>query len=530
MTWESAGLVLGGIGLFLLGMSLMTDGLRFAAGDSLASALRRMTGNRFRGVATGAVITALVQSSSATTLMTVGLVSAGVISFANAVGIIFGANIGTTMTSWLVSLIGLKFKISAVALPLVGVGAATMVMGRGVWKFVGQGLAGFGLLFVGIEYLQLGMKDLSTIIDPTMFNPDSIGGRIVLVLVGAVMTVVMQSSSAAVASTLTALDSGAITIGAAAALVIGQNVGTTVTAMIGAIGGTTPAKRTALAHVLFNLLTGIIAFMIFPLFEHFVFDVADDLGAHDPTAQVAAFHTAFNFLGVLVLLPLIHPFSNLVERLIPSHKKAFVGNLDDATLSVPSVAIDAVESVLGSMLRASATLTLENLGSDEPGVEKLEQLLAEKAEADQYMMKIGATQLSSQGQRHHLSMMHAADHLDRLLAVVCDPTFWTQAKHFSQRFDITQALLECLGEASEWDDIKVVAKVLGEKSAEIARIRAKTRSDILLSASRGKVTNATELDDILRYVLSVDRCAYHLWRTALHLAGEEKFELDVAEP
>src|SRR5690606_9225649 len=218
--------------LFLLGMSLMTDGLRFAAGDSLARILHKMTRNRFLGIFTGASMTALVQSSSATTLMTVGLVSAGLISFSNAVGIIFGANIGTTMTSWLVSLIGLKFKVSAFALPLVGIGSVAMLIGKGTWKFIGQAITGFGLLFVGIDFLQSGMIGLTGLFDPTQMHPETFFGRLILVLVGLLMTVVMQSSSAALASTLTALSTGAITLGAAGALVIGQNVGTTITAMI----------------------------------------------------------------------------------------------------------------------------------------------------------------------------------------------------------------------------------------------------------------------------------------------------------
>jgi len=520
LNWESVGMVLGGVGLFLMGMSLMTDGMRYAAGDSFSRALRKMTGNRFRGVVTGALMTALVQSSTATTMMTLGLVSAGVISFASSVGIIFGANIGTTMTSWLVAMVGLKFKISAFALPLIGVGAAGMIVGKGAWKYAAQAIAGLALLFIGIEYLQLGMRDLSEHIDPSRFDPESIWGRVVLVLVGMAMTVVMQSSSAAVASTLTALDSGAITIGAAAALVIGQNVGTAVTSAIGAIGATTPAKRTALAHILFNVLTGVVAFLIFPVFEHFVFEAADELGAHDPTAQVAAFHTAFNVLGVALLLPFIHQFSAFVERLIPGRKKEFVGGLTDATLSVPSVAIDAVRATYMQMMRAAALKTLESLGEVKHKAAAFDSLIAEKLEADRFLMRVGTSPLSEAAQEHHVAMMHASDHIDRFLRVVSDDSFWRNAKRFADKHEITRALLEMLSEGSEWEDIGAAAVVLSEKSREIAEIRAQTRASMLRSVSRGVAMDAEELDESLRYVLSADRCAYHLWRCALHLSED----------
>lgn len=520
MNWESIGLVLGGLGLFLLGMSLMTDGLRFAAGDSLSKALQKMTGSRFRGIATGAAMTALVQSSSATTLMTVGLVSAGVISFASAVGIIFGANIGTTMTSWLVAMIGLKFKISLVAFPLVGVGAIAMVMGKGTWKYVGQAVTGFALLFLGIDSLQAGMKDLSELMTPETFDAETIWGRLILVLVGGVMTVVMQSSSAAVASTLTALDSGAISVGAAAALVIGQNVGTTVTSIIASIGASIPAKRTAMAHVLFNLLTGVVAFLIFPVFELLVFDVAGAMGANDPAAQIAAFHTAFNVLGVMLLVPFVHQFSELVERIIPGKKKEFVGGLTQATLTVPVVAIDAVRATYLQMMRAAARKTLESLGELKYEETTFEQLIAEKLEADRFLMQVSRFPLSQAAQDHHLAMMHASDHMDRYLRVVSDGVFWKHAKRFSNQQEITLALLETLSEASEWDDIAAVADLLDEKSREIAGIRASTRAKMLKSVSRGVAVDAEELDQSLRYVLSADRCAYHLWRCAVHLSDD----------
>ncbi|MFP5380591.1 MAG: Na/Pi symporter, partial [Vicinamibacteria bacterium] len=178
----------------------------------------------------GAGITALVQSSSATTLATIGFVSAGLLSLPNAIGVVIGANIGTTATGWLVSLLGLKLSIGKIAMPLIGVGALLRLLARERLAQAGLALAGFGVIFVGIDALQAGMAALAGRVDPAQFPVAGLAGRLLLVLLGVLMTVIMQSSSAAVATTLTALSGGAITLDQAAALVIGQNVGTTVTA------------------------------------------------------------------------------------------------------------------------------------------------------------------------------------------------------------------------------------------------------------------------------------------------------------
>ena len=247
------GTLLGGIGLFLLGMLMLTDGLQALAGDRLRSALRRYTRTRPSAILTGAAVTAVVQSSSATTLAVIGFVGAGLLSFRQALGVVFGANLGTTTTAWLVAGVGLKVSVSAFALPLVGVGSLGKLFGSGRIVPVGTAVAGFGLVFVGIDVLQSGMQGLTSRFDPARFTDLGVLGYALLVAVGALMTVVMQSSSAAVTTTLAAIAAGSINLEHAAALVIGQNVGTTVTASVAAIGGSAAARRTAVAHVAFNL-------------------------------------------------------------------------------------------------------------------------------------------------------------------------------------------------------------------------------------------------------------------------------------
>ena len=189
--------VIGGIGLFLLGMILMTDGLKSLAGDALRSILIRYTANRYSACAAGAGITAIVQSSSATTVATIGFVSAGLLPFQNAVGVIIGAALGPTSTGWIVSLLGLKLSVGKIMLPFIGFGALARLMTRGKPAQIGTVVAGFGVIFVGIDTLQGGMEGLSQQFDPSSWPQATIAGRALLVLIGIAMTVVMQSSSAA---------------------------------------------------------------------------------------------------------------------------------------------------------------------------------------------------------------------------------------------------------------------------------------------------------------------------------------------
>jgi phosphate:Na+ symporter len=343
--------VTGGIGLFLLGMVLMTDGLKTLAGDALRQVLARYTGSPLRAVAAGAGVTALVQSSSATTLATISFVSAGLLGFNNAIGVIIGANLGTTSTGWIVSLLGLKFSIGAFALPLVGVGALLRLVGRERLAQAGLVLAGFGLIFVGIDVLQDGMAGLAARIDLAAYSAPGFGPRLLLVGVGVAMTVLMQSSSAAVATTLAALAGGAIGLDQAAALVIGQNIGTTVTAGLAAIGASVPAQRTALVHAVFNFSAALIAFAILPLFVDVVERLmSDDGSGADHALTIAAFHTAFNVLGALVFVPLIPQLAAWAERVLPERRSPLTRHLDPALREVPALAVAAAVDTLGGVL------------------------------------------------------------------------------------------------------------------------------------------------------------------------------------
>jgi phosphate:Na+ symporter len=293
--------LLGGVGLFLLGMRLMTDGLKVAAGESLKRILDRGTRTPGRALLAGAAVTALVQSSSAVTVATIGFVNAGVLDLARAVLVIFGSNVGTTMTGWIVAVLGVKVQVGALAAPLVGAGALLHLLGRGSRRSaLGDAIAGFGLFFLGIEVLRGAFEGLGEAVDLGALAVPGLAGVALFVAIGFGLTALTQSSSAALALTLTAVAGGVIPLEAAAATAIGTNVGTTSTAGLAVIGATPNAKRVAAAHVLFNVAAGAVALAILPLLLGAV--VATGFGSAPATA-IAVFHTTFNLLGVALVFP-----------------------------------------------------------------------------------------------------------------------------------------------------------------------------------------------------------------------------------
>ncbi|MBJ9986689.1 Na/Pi cotransporter family protein [Acinetobacter sp. S40] len=338
--------LMGGIGLFLLGMSLMTDSLKAIAGEALRQWLVRFTSSPMKAVLSGIGLTVVVQSSTATTLATIGFVSAGVLSFSHAIGVIIGANIGTTSTGWMVALLGLKFSISSFALPLIGIGALLKLLGKEKIAFIGLTLAGFGLLFFGIQLLQDAMSDVAELIDLSRWAEPTLLMRLFLVLIGIFMTIVLQSSSAAITTTLAALSTQTINLEQTLALVIGQNIGTVATAVLAAIGATTSAKRTAAVHVIFNIVTAFFAFILLSPAFVWAYNHIESIHQLGSVLLVAAFHTSFSLLGACIFMPLLPKFEQLIMRLLPEKEHSTTRYLDESLYSVPALAIAAVERAL----------------------------------------------------------------------------------------------------------------------------------------------------------------------------------------
>ena len=366
LQWSS---LLGGLGLFLWGMHMLSQGLRLAAGSALETVLARATGTRWRGLLSGAVTTALVQSSSAVTVATIGFVNASLLTLGSAVWVLFGANLGTTATGWIVAFAGLKIDFSLLALPLIAAGAAMKVAGRqGRLAAWGEALAGFGMLFYGIVLMQSGFADLSA----QWQIPQTAGvpGMALQSLAGVGMTVVMQSSSASIAIALTAAQSGVIDITGAAAVVIGANIGTTVTAVLASIGATPNAKRVAAAHVLFNLLTAVAAFVVLPWLVPGIGSTLTWAGqAPSVVTTLAIFNTLFNILGILLIWPMAAYLTTWLQTRFEADisQGAMPQFLDQTTLPVPGLAVRALASELGRVLELTRQAMRQSLAQAKAG-------------------------------------------------------------------------------------------------------------------------------------------------------------------
>ena len=340
------GSIIGGLGLFLLAIGMMTDGLKLAAGNALRTLLAKWSKTPFRGVVSGAAMTALVQSSSAVTVASLGFVNAGLLSMRHALGIVYGANIGTTMTGWLVAIVGFKLNIQAVALPMIGVGMILKLLKpNSRLASVGIAIAGFGLFFVGIDSLKTAFEGIVSTFDLSQFKAEGVEGFLMYLVIGFVMTVLTQSSSASIALTITAATSGMVGIYAAGAMVIGANIGTTSTAMFASIGATSSAKRVAAAQVVFNVATAVVAALILPLLFgliHWVTAVAE-IDA-DPGITLAIFHTLFNLLGVALIFPLNDRLASFLEQRFVSleEEASKPKHLDKNIAQTPDLAVNAL--------------------------------------------------------------------------------------------------------------------------------------------------------------------------------------------
>lgn len=314
--------IVGSLGVFLYGMRVMSDGIQKVAGSRLKSILNYMTRNPVTGVLTGLLITSLIQSSSATTVMVVSFVNSGLLTLIQAISVVMGANIGTTVTTWIVSFLGFKFDISSIALPVVGLGLPLIFSRRRKYRDVGEILIGFGLLFIGLMFLKNSVPDIKDHPETLEFlkRYTDLGflSYAIFVIVGSVLTIVVQSSSAAMAITVTMVYLGWIDYYTAAAIVLGENIGTTVTAYLASLGTNVNARRAARAHFLFNLFGVLWISMIFRHFADFILQIApwnSALKANFPL-NLALFHTLFNIANTIIFLPFTKKFAKLVEYLV----------------------------------------------------------------------------------------------------------------------------------------------------------------------------------------------------------------------
>ncbi|UTR08888.1 Na/Pi symporter [Evansella sp. LMS18] len=522
------GTIAGGIGLFLLGMHLMTDGLKAMAGDALKNLLSKFTGGIFSSILTGTTITALIQSSSAATFMTIGFVSAGLLTFGQSVGVIIGANLGSTSTGWIVSAIGFQVNMSALALPLIGGGVLLKLFSKDRFAPHGLALAGFGLLFLGIDVLQGGVSGFVDTFNFGQFDDSRWWLPYLLILIGIAMTVVLQSSSAAVVTTLTAVHMGAIDFHQAAILVIGQNVGTTVKAFIAAIGGTAAAKRTAAAHILFNLLTGLAAFLTLNWLIQAVFYITDLFGIADLAVALAVFHTLFNILGVVLIISIMPWFKALLMRLIPEEEKRHHQYLDPSVAAVGPVAIEASKRALAEVLFSVAEKGHQKLTTGLQNNSKsfeLDFTEEEKALEDIQAFLSGVGKGSPAHAKNEyeeqIAAVHAIDHLDRLIKAVKEEGYSAEVVRIQELSREMAAVFEDTMEKLNSGDFTELLINTEKQSLMIAELRREDRKEMFKST----ITDNTSIDTAIRTVQTIhwfDRQAYHLWRAVFHLQPRGK--------
>ncbi|MEJ8810106.1 Na/Pi symporter [Variovorax ureilyticus] len=470
--------VLGGLGLFLLGIHHLTEGLKSFAGDSLRRALQTAVSGRFSAVVSGALFTAAIQSSTATILTVIGFVSAGLITFSQAIGVTIGATFGTTSTPWLIAVFGFRVRIADGALPLLGVGALLWLVASGRLRSLGAILAGFGLLFTGIDFLQTGMKGVTWNLEA--FAGTGLFARWVLAGIGIVMTIVMQSSSAAAATTLVALDAGSLTFEQACAMVVGQSIGTAATSALAALGGGLAVRRTAIAHVTFSLVVGVLGVVFLGPLVHAAEWLGGRLGDLDGVLALAAFSSIFKLAGVLVFYPWLDRFAQFISRIAGSGGETAVSHLEPAVARTGgTIALEAawraiLEVARGAVDAVRATLAGERAGYVPPtqAIQQIEQFL-ESVSLDTIDPSLGEARL--------VRICHALDDLStlqrelaRIPAAVGDwqppPGYAAGARALATWLDATKDPESAAGTAITSPVEEARAQLVHERKAERERL------------------------------------------------------------
>ena len=465
--------LLGAVGLFLYGMKVMSEGLQKAAGDRLRNILSAMTRNRFTGTVTGFFITALIQSSSASTVMVVSFVNAGLMTLAQSMAVIMGANVGTTFTAWIIALFGFKVDISAFALPLIGLAVPLLFSSKGRTKSIGEFTIGFAFLFMGLDMISKYVPDLQS--NPEMFAflqryaSMGFGSVLIFCMVGIVVTMVIQSSAAMFAITLIMCSKGWITFDLACALVLGSNIGTTVTPLLASMSGNVAAKRTAMGHLLFNLLGTIWTLAVFFPFVDLNSWITEEIGQGDPTAlfkyvndlqaqnpdlynqlyanslptdnnvilhhrsvisqmQVSVsfglsmFHTVFNLINLSLVIWLTKVYVKIVEFLVPAKHQGDdefqLKFISGGILSASELNISQAEKEMhvfaervGRMLPMAKDLVHTKSGSDEfnriySRLEKYEEISDRmELEIANYLNRCAEGRLSNESKRRIAAML-----------------------------------------------------------------------------------------------------------------------------
>ncbi len=432
--------LIGSLGLFLYGMKMMSEALQKVAGSKLRNFLAAMTSNRFMGVITGISITAIIQSSSATTVMIVSFVNAGLLTLTESAGVIMGANIGTTVTAWLISILGFKVKMSILAYPIIGIGFPLIFSKKTNNQSWGQVLVGFALLFIGLESLKSSVPNIGN--NPEIlefiknFTGMGLGSNLIFLFIGTLLTVVIQSSSATMALTLVMCNNGWISFDSAAAMVLGENIGTTITANLAAMVANTNAKRAARLHLFFNVIGVVGILTVFPHFLKGIDTIAQSMTGKSAFVDAGAipialslFHTIFNVLNVLIQIWFIKYLVNLVQRVIPEKedeqefglKYIKFGMLSTSELSLLQVTKEVIVYAqqtkklfgrVGNMLNETSERKFaKQFKKVEIGEDKSDEMEVSIAK---YLTKVAEGELSKGSSKKISSMLRIVDEIESI--------------------------------------------------------------------------------------------------------------------
>ncbi|MCB0329513.1 MAG: Na/Pi cotransporter family protein [Bdellovibrionales bacterium] len=350
--------LLGGLGIFLFGMHFVEQALRELAGSSFKRFLRDHTKSPLQGIVSGTIATAMLQSSSVVTLMLLAFVGAGIMTLNNALGVVLGSNFGTTFTGWIVASLGFRVDIESFALPCIAVGSLgiTFFLKRERELEISKFLVGFGFLFLGLSYMKGGIVELTTVFNlasyknlhPYLFFPIGLG-----------LTALIQSSSATMVIVLSALHAGVLSLPAAGAMVVGADLGTTITAILGSLGGSAPKKQVAYGHVSFNVISDLIALLLlFPLLGFFV----DILHFEDPLFVLVLFHSTFNLLGIIIVAPFLGTLARFLQRMFPETQIHHARYISKVGTEIPEASLEALSNDVRRLLQKVLTFNLRTLG------------------------------------------------------------------------------------------------------------------------------------------------------------------------
>jgi phosphate:Na+ symporter len=522
MTTAAIVTLLGGLGMFVLGIHHITEGLKSLAGESLRRLLQKLIAGRFSAVASGVLFTVAIQSSTATSLTVIGFVSAGLVTVSQAIAVIAGATLGTTSTPWMVAFFGFRVRIADAALPILGIGAFLWLVGSGRARSLGAVLAGFGLIFMGIEYLQEGMRGVSWNLEA--LAGEGRGSMWILAGIGAAMTVVMQSSSAAAATTLVALNAGSLTFEQACALIVGQSVGSAATTALVVIGGSLAVRRTALAHVIFSLTVGILAMLFLGPLTAAASWVGARLGDVDGVLALAAFSSIFKLAGIIVFYPWLDHFARFIVRISGEGRETAVSRLDPSIAEAGgSVALEAAWRATQEIARAAVDAIRRRLEGDSV---KYDPPLEAVQHTERFLesLSLETTDLGTVAPRL-VRLCHALDHLTRihedLTRIPPVASGWRPPQGFAAGARALAAWLDSSNDPEDKPDPPIYAAIEAaskQLSAEREIDRAKLLEDVAL---RHTPTAKARADlDTLAWA---DATLYRAWRLteSLRIASGE---------